>query len=83
MEKQILNILMEIQSNVNVLQKDMKLVKSDIHEIKDTVNRIEVAQNEDVIGLLKITTKKTDFEMDYVNNKLTEMDKRLFILEKR
>ncbi|HJV32150.1 MAG TPA: hypothetical protein VJ558_08125 [Bacillales bacterium] len=97
MEKQMLDILMEIQKNVNiiqkdvstlqkdvnVLQKDMKVVKSDIHEIKDTVNRIEVAQNDDVIGILKITKKKTDFEMDYVNNKLTEMDKRLFILEKR
>jgi chromosome segregation ATPase len=118
MDKQILNILMEIQKNVNViqrdvstlqkdvntlqkdvstlkkdvstlqkdvnvLQKDMNVVKSDIHEIKDTVNRIEVAQTEDVVGVLKMTKKKTDFEMDYVNNKITEMDKRLFILEKR
>jgi hypothetical protein len=83
MEEKMLDILVEIQKNVNLLQMDMKVVKSDIHEIKNTVNRIEVAQNEDVIGLLKITKKKTDFEMDYVNNKLTEMDKRLFILEKR
>lgn len=76
MEKQILEILME-------LQKDLKEVKTDIHEVKETVNRIEASQAEDVVGMLKVTKKKTDFEVEYLNNRLTEMDKRLFNLEKR
>lgn len=76
MEKQILEILME-------LQKDLKEVKTDIHEVKETVNRIEASQAEDVVGMLKVNKKKTDFEVDYLNNRLTEMDKRLFNIEKR
>ena len=40
MEKRILEILIE-------LQKDVKEVKTDIQEIKGTVNRIEPAQTED------------------------------------
>ena len=97
MEKQILEILKELQSGINELQTDMKEVKtdlvevktdmvevkSDIREIKGTVNRIETAQAEDVVGILKMTKKKTDFEVDYINNRLTEMDKRLFNVEKR
>ena len=51
--------------------------------VEGTVNRIEASQTEDVVGMLKVTQKKTDFEVDYLNNKLTEMDKRLFALEKR
>ncbi len=51
--------------------------------VEGTVNRIEGSQTEDVVGMLKVTQKKTDFEVDYLNNKLTEMDKRLFTLEKR
>jgi len=48
MEKRILKILIE-------LQKDVKEVKTDIQEIKGTVNRIETAQTEDVVGMLKAT----------------------------
>ncbi|MED4351000.1 hypothetical protein P9265_01450 [Schinkia azotoformans] len=72
-----------VSTDVSELQKDMKPVKANIQEIKETVNRIEVSQTEDVIGLLKQTKKKTDFEADYINNRITEMDKRLFQLEKR
>lgn len=83
MENRILEILLELQNNLSELQNDMKTVKTDIQEIKETVNRIEESQSEDVIGLLKATKKKTDFEADYINNRITEMDKRLFQLEKR
>ncbi|NRG43207.1 hypothetical protein HRF87_00330 [Bacillus sp. CRN 9] len=76
MDKQILEILLE-------LQKDMRDVKIDIQEIKGTVNRIEASQTEDVVGMLKVTKKKADFEVEYLNNRLTEMDKRLFNIEKR
>lgn len=50
--------------------------------VYETVKRIEISQTEDVMGLLKLQKKRVDFEVEYINNKLTEMDKRLFNLEK-
>jgi chromosome segregation ATPase len=50
--------------------------------VYETVKRIESAQTEDVIGLLKLQKNKVNFEVDYVNSKLTEMDKRIYNLEK-
>ena len=69
MEKQILDLLVEMNERLIRVEK--------------TVNRIETSQTEDVVGMLKVTQRKTNFEVDYVNNRLTEMDKRLFNLEKR
>ena len=61
----------------------MEEMNEKLISVEGTVNRIESSQTEDVVGMLKVTQKKTDFEVDYLNNKLTEMDKRLFTLEKR
>ncbi|KKI92783.1 hypothetical protein WQ54_07865 [Bacillus sp. SA1-12] len=69
MEKQILDLLVEMNERLK--------------RVEETVNRIEASQTEDVVGMLKVTKKKTDFEVDYLNNRLTEMDKRLFNIEKR
>jgi hypothetical protein len=69
MEKQILDLLVEMNDRLK--------------RVEETVNRIESSQTEDVVGLLKVTKKKTDLEVDYLNNRVTEMDKRLFNLEKR
>ncbi|WP_209121698.1 hypothetical protein [Alkalihalobacillus sp. BA299] len=76
--------LKEVKSDIQEIKDvGLKEVKTDIQEIKDVVTRIETSQIEDVVGMLKVTKKKTDFEFDYLNNKLTEIDKRLFSLEKR
>ena len=32
---------------------------------------------------LKVTKEKTDFEVEYLNNRLTEIDNRLFNIEER
>ena len=69
MEKQILDLLVEMNDRLK--------------RVEETVNKIESSQTEDVVGMLKVTKKKTDFEVDYMNNRLTDMDKRLFNLEKR
>lgn len=76
------NELSNVKSDLTGVQKDLKVVKTDIKDIKETVNRIEISQTEDVIGILKVNKKKTDFEVDYLNNRVTEMDKRIYILEK-
>ncbi|MDZ5472441.1 hypothetical protein SM124_11845 [Bacillus sp. 31A1R] len=83
MDKQILEVLLELQKDMKEVKTDIKEVKTEIQEIKGTVNRIEASQTEDVVGMLKVTNKKTEFEVEYLNNRLTEMDKRLFNLEKR
>lgn len=90
MDKQILEILLglqkdmkDVKTDIQDVKTDFQDVKTDIQEIKGTVNRIETSQNEDVLGMLKVTKKKTDFEVEYLNNRLTEMDKRLFNIEKR
>ncbi|UYZ24054.1 hypothetical protein [Mesobacillus jeotgali] len=71
-----------LKGNVTNLQNSVEVVQADIKEVKATVDRIEAAQTEDVIGILKLSKKKTDFEVDYLNNRLTEMDKRIYVLEK-
>lgn len=76
MEEKIYEILVKMQSNMEEMNERLKRVEG-------TVNRIEASQTEDIVGILNVTKKKTDFEVDYLNNKLTEMDKRLFSLEKR
>jgi hypothetical protein len=75
-EQQILDLLVKMNGRFDEMYERLKRVEK-------TVNRIEASQTEDVVGMLKPTKKKTDFEVDYMNNRLTEMDKRLFNLEKR
>lgn len=76
MEERIYEMLIKMQSGMEEMNERLQRVEG-------TVNRIEASQTEDVVGMLKVNKKKTDFEVDYLNNKLTEMDKRLFSLEKR
>ncbi|WP_019380126.1 hypothetical protein [Cytobacillus oceanisediminis] len=49
MEQKILEILAE-------LQQDMRMLNSDIQDIKVTLKRIESAQTEDILGMFN--TKK-------------------------
>lgn len=73
----------DVKSEVQEGKNEVHNLKTDIKEIKETVIRIEASQTEDVIGLLNVTKKKTDFEVEYLNKRVTEMDKRLFTIEKR
>jgi hypothetical protein len=70
-------------NDVENVRQSLKEVQVDIQEVKVTVDRIKTPQPEDIIGILKVNTKKTVFEFDYLNNRLTEMDKRIYALENR
>ena len=90
MEKQIFEVLVKLQSSMEKMEARMDELQSTTGEmhvrlirVEETVNKTEASQTEDVIGMLKVTKKKTDFEVEYLNNRLTDMDKRLFNLEKR
>jgi predicted RNase H-like nuclease (RuvC/YqgF family) len=90
MDKQIVNMLSDIQQNVKEFDRNMKEFDrnlkefgSDLKEIKETVNRIEVSQTEDVIALLKVGNQRSETDFQYLNTRITDIDKRVFTLENR
>ncbi|XXM72343.1 hypothetical protein ACQ0QQ_00110 [Lysinibacillus sphaericus] len=105
MEKQILNMLNDIQRNIKELESNMKELRTDLQgemkelrtdvqadmielrtdvkDIKETVNRIEASQTEDVIALLKVGTQRSETDFRYLNTRITDIDKRVFTLENR
>lgn len=83
MDKQIVNMLSDIQQNMKEFDRNLKEFGSDLKEIKETVNRIEVSQTEDVIALLKVGNQRSETDFDYLNTRLTDIDKRVFTLENR
>jgi septal ring factor EnvC (AmiA/AmiB activator) len=90
MDKQIVNILSDIQQNmkefdrnIKEFDRNLKEFGSDLKEIKETVNRIEVSQTEDVISLLKVGNQRSETDFHYLNTRITDIDKRVFTLENR
>ncbi|MGE6753670.1 hypothetical protein ACQKFO_09485 [Rossellomorea sp. NPDC071047] len=83
MDKQIVNMLSDIQQNMKEFDRNLKEFGSDLKEIKETVNRIETSQTEDVIALLKVGNQRSETDFDYLNTRLTDIDKRVFTLENR
>lgn len=65
MENKILEVLLELQKDIKEVKNELADVKTkledvqtELSDVKETVHRIELTQNEDVIALLKVTTKK-------------------------
>ncbi|QWC23682.1 hypothetical protein KJK41_04815 [Bacillus haikouensis] len=112
MEKQIMNMLNDIQRNIKELdsnmkelesnmkelrtdvqadmrefrtdvQADMMTLRTDVKDIKETVNRIEASQTEDVIAMLKVGAQRSETDFRYLNTRITDIDKRVFTLENR
>ncbi|WP_201712992.1 hypothetical protein [Rossellomorea arthrocnemi] len=90
MDKQIVNMLSDIQRNMkefdhNMKNFDHKLKEfgNDLKEIKETVNRIETSQTEDVIAMLKVGNQRSETDFHYLNTRITDSDKRMFTLENR
>ncbi|MGG1629593.1 hypothetical protein [Rossellomorea sp. NRS-1567] len=83
MDKQIVNMLSDIQQNMKEFDRNLKEFGSDLKEIKETVNRIEVSQTEDVIALLKVGNQRSETDFHYLNTRITDIDKRVFTLENR
>lgn len=83
MDKQIVSMLSDIQQNMKEFDRNLKEFGSDLKEIKETVNRIKVSQTEDVIALLKVGNQRSETDFDYLNTRITDIDKRVFTLENR
>jgi septal ring factor EnvC (AmiA/AmiB activator) len=90
MDKQIVNMLSDIQQNMKEFDRNLKKFDrnlkefgSDLKEIKETVNRIEASQTEDVIAMLKVGNQRSETDFHYLNTRITDIDKRVFTLENR
>jgi chaperonin cofactor prefoldin len=83
MDKQIVNMLSDIQQNMKAFDRNLKEFGSDLKEIKETVNRIEASQTEDVIAMLKVGNQRSETDFHYLNTRITDIDKRVFTLENR
>ena len=55
-EQKIYEMLVKMQASMEEMNERLKRVEG-------TVNRIEAPQTEDVVGMLKVTKKKTDFKL--------------------
>lgn len=49
-----------LQADIKGLQADMQVVKSDIVDLKETVHRIEMNQEETIVSMLRHIKKKVD-----------------------
>ncbi|MGG4169278.1 hypothetical protein ABEW00_17690 [Rossellomorea vietnamensis] len=104
MDKQIINMLSDIQQNIKELDSNVKELDNnvkdldsnmkefdhklkefgnDLKEVKETVNRIETSQTEDVIAMLKVGNQRSETDFHYLNTRITAFDKRVFTLENR
>ncbi|CAN7529971.1 hypothetical protein [Rossellomorea sp. LjRoot5] len=97
MDKQIVSMLSDIQRNIKELDSNIKELDSnmkefdgklkefgnDLKEVKQTVNRIETSQSEDVLAKLKVGNQRSETDFHYLNTRITDIDKRVFTLENR
>lgn len=82
-DNQIVNMLSDIQRNMKGFDRNMKEFGNDLKEIKETVNRIETSQTEDVVAMLKVGNQRSETDFHYLNTRITDIDKRVFTLENR
>jgi chromosome segregation ATPase len=66
-----------MQQDIQQLQQDMQHAKQDVQFIKETVQRIEVHQEEMVMGMLTHIKKRVDVK----ENQIQVLNKRLFDVE--
>lgn len=79
MEKQILDLLLE-------MNKEMKSMKSDIHSLKSEMhNRFDTieAKLEGVGGQFELTNESRINEVDFIIDKVNKLEKDLYILKNR
>ena len=76
MDEQTMNKLSEIERNMKEFGRDIK-------EIKEAVNEIQAKQIKDVPDSPEETNKLSDTDFQYLNMRITEIEKRVLALENR
>ncbi|MCR8844580.1 hypothetical protein NQ117_12890 [Paenibacillus sp. SC116] len=76
---QVIDILLQIKSEVKSLHSTVEGIKTDIAGIKESVNRIEHQQQEDVLTILKVI----DSKVTEINERQNETDQVIDVLSAR
>lgn len=69
MEKEMFNLLIEMNERLK--------------RVEGAVNKIDTSKTENVVGNSKMRKNTLDFELEYLNNRITELDKRVFKFERQ
>ncbi|GAJ99827.1 hypothetical protein [Geomicrobium sp. JCM 19055] len=95
--QKILDAIFELKNDVNKrfesLDKRFDMVDSQFGEVLNRLDRIEQAQQDEVVAFLKNVNKKINHQIDIYNelkidtelyyNKLNDMERRLYRLERK
>lgn len=76
MDEQTMNKLSEIEHNMKEFGRDIK-------EIKEAVQKIQAKQIKDVPDSSEETNKLSDTDFQYLNMRITEIERRVLALESR
>jgi polyhydroxyalkanoate synthesis regulator phasin len=76
MDEQTMNKLSEIEGNMKEFGRDIK-------EIKEAVQKFQAKQIKDVPDSSEETNKLSDTDFQYLNMRITEIERRVFALENR
>ncbi|GAJ99815.1 hypothetical protein [Geomicrobium sp. JCM 19055] len=95
--QKILDAIFELKNDVNKrfesIDKRFDMVNSQFGEVLNRLDRIEQAQEEEVVAFLKNVNKNINHQIDIYNelkidtelyyNKLNDMERRLYRLERK
>ncbi|WP_188455360.1 hypothetical protein [Virgibacillus oceani] len=79
MDKQIFDLLTEINKEMKSMKSDIHSLKSEMHNRFDTVE----AKLEGIGGQFELTNESRINEMDFIVDKVNKMEKELYILKNR
>ncbi|MFD2760207.1 hypothetical protein [Lentibacillus juripiscarius] len=79
MDKQILDLLTEINKGMKSMQSDIHSLKSEMHNRFDTIE----TKLEGVGGQFELTNESGINEMDFIVDKVNKMEKELYILKNK
>jgi SMC interacting uncharacterized protein involved in chromosome segregation len=78
-DKQIFDLLTEMNKEMKSMKSDIHSLKSEMHNRFDTVE----AKLEGVGGQFELTNESRMNEMDFIVDKVNKMEKELYILKNR
>ncbi|MDP4087217.1 MAG: hypothetical protein Q8934_21890 [Bacillota bacterium] len=76
-QERMQNDLQSIKTDINELKEDVAGLKTDVQNIKETVQRIELHQEESIMGMLRHIKKQDNVR----GNQIQVLNKRLFNVE--
>ncbi|WP_010529152.1 hypothetical protein [Lentibacillus jeotgali] len=79
MDKQMLDLLTEMNTELKGVKSDIHSLKSEMHNRFDTIE----AKLEGIGGQFELTNESRINEMDFIVDKVNKMEKEIYILKNR